>query len=173
MIFVLPIAAVSVVMIVIYTGSFIPPHFHIKYSENYSVSSEIIWNTLINMDRMAERSRFAKRVERIGKNHLGFPIWREYSGFGVWSEFEIIGKIPSKKLTINLLDSSYGIKGKWSYELDEKDGKTTVTITENSEIHQFTVRLPLILTGRDFHTRKRFRILEKSLSHPDSILTSH
>ncbi len=173
MIIIFSIAAAAAMLVVFLTSSTIPRRFHIKYSEQYSVTLEMIWGTINNLDRIAGRSRFTKRVEQMGQNHLGLPVWREYSRFGTFSEYEVIEKVPFKKVTIHLRNSSYGLKGKWCYELDEKKGKTTVTITEHSEIQQFAARFLLMFAGRDFQTRKQFGVLEQSLQRPENMLTSH
>ena len=75
------------------------------------------------------------KVELLGKNEKGLDKWKETPDMGGYILFEQLEKVPFEKLTLNMMESSFGMKGIWKYELKDEGGKTSVTISEKVRLN--------------------------------------
>lgn len=125
-----------------------------KYSNSVSESMEIpaseIWNYLLAIEEMPIRRKEVVKVEIIEKDQKQLPlVWKEITDMGGYMLFKRGVTIPEQKLEIILYESSYKMRGTWTYEIVEKEGLTTVTIKEDSEIFSPVIRGAYFLAGRD------------------------
>jgi hypothetical protein len=125
-----------------------------KYSGNVSetinVKSEVIWNYLIDVQDMPNRRKEVTSVEILRESESKMPLeWKENTDMGGYMTFRLGERTPHEKLEVLLVESSYKMLGKWTYQLNEKNGLTTVTITEESEISSPLIRGAYFLAGRD------------------------
>lgn len=125
-----------------------------KYSGNVSetinVKSEVIWNYLIDVQDMPNRRKEVSSVEILRESESKMPLeWKENTDMGGYMTFRLGERTPYEKLEVLLVESSYKMLGKWTYQLKEKDGLTVVTITEESEISSPLIRGAYFLAGRD------------------------
>lgn len=79
--------------------------------------------------------------------------------------FEKIEEVPAKKLSLRMSESTFGMTGTWTYELEGSE-MTKITITEESSIKSIPVRTVMTLAGRDGNLRKEISILVQALKAP-------
>lgn len=114
------------------------------------VPASKIWNYLLSIEEMPSRRKDVVRVEIIEKDLNHIPLaWKEITDMGGYMLFKRGATIPEQKFEVILYESSFKMRGTWTYEMAEKNGLTTVTITEESEIFSPLIRGAYFLAGRD------------------------
>ncbi|TGL60351.1 hypothetical protein EHQ58_07600 [Leptospira ognonensis] len=131
-------------------GLFQEARYTNSISETMEVPASKIWNYLLSIEEMPSRRKDVVRVEIIEKDLNHIPLaWKEITDMGGYMLFKRGATIPDQKLEVILYESSFKMRGTWTYEMAEKNGLTTVTITEESEIFSPLIRGAYFLAGRD------------------------
>ena len=70
----------------------------------------------------------------------------------------------NNQYTVKMTESSFGMTGIWTYELDRLDKfETIVRISEQSEIDSLWVKLAMMFAGRDKNLDLEMQYLEEAL----------
>ncbi|MBX9852591.1 MAG: SRPBCC family protein [Cytophagaceae bacterium] len=157
--------SLSLFIIFIITGASASENFEGTETRVVNASSGKIWNYLTDIEGLPRRRKEIVKVEMLGKNEKGLDKWKEIPDMGGYILFEQLEKTPLEKLTLNMIESSFNMKGTWTYELKEAgQGKTTVKISEKSTIESLFIRSIMTLSGRDGNIKREFEIMESAVS---------
>lgn len=124
-----------------------------------NLSAENVWNYLMDVEALPSRRKEIKSVEILEDDK-----WKEYTDMGGWILFERTEKVKNKKLTLNMIESTFGMSGTWTYELNDTEKGLKVTIYEESNIDSFFAKAMMTLVGRDANLKQELRYIENSLS---------
>ncbi|BDA80518.1 polyketide cyclase [Leptospira kobayashii] len=131
-------------------GFFQNPKFEGTKSEAIGASKEEIWKYITDINDLPNRRKEVLKVEVLEKDDTTIPkLWKEHTDMGGYMTFERGETIPNKKIEIILADSSFKMRGSWTYEISEANGYSKLSITERSEINSPVVRGAYFLAGRD------------------------
>lgn len=65
----------------------------------------------------------------------GCQRWQEVSGWGDTVTFAEVEKQPEVRLVIRIADENLPFGGQWTYQLQEQEGGTHLTITEKGQVY--------------------------------------
>lgn len=154
------LVAILLIGFIIVLGVSSPISNHVKQAEIFPTTADRIWAILTGIESIPKFRKDIKRIRISGQNREGYLIWSEFSSFGMRKEFEIIEQAKAKRIVFHLKDSSFGTKGKWAFDLHEKNGETVVTITENSLTPSIIGRSIFRIAGRDKQLAKAFKMID-------------
>ncbi|MCZ8157490.1 MAG: SRPBCC family protein [Leptospira sp.] len=138
----------------------------VEYKHSISGSLNVpraeIWTFLVDFKDIPNRRKDVIQVEIMELDPAtSIPIkWKELTEMGGYMTFQRGETIPNQKLEVQLIDSSYKIRGKWTYELSEQHGITTITVTERSEIKSPLIRGAYFLAGRDSTLQQELAMIQ-------------
>lgn len=122
-----------------------------------------VWKELTDLESIPKKRREVIGVE-ILESRGGVPWkWKERTDMGGHIIFEKAEEIPNKKLVLRMTESTFGMTGSWTYELEGNE-MTRLTITEDSVIKSIPVRAVMTLAGRDGNLEKEASSIVRSLA---------
>lgn len=118
----------------------------------------ILWDGITDINRVPYIKKDVKTVT-ILQNDRGLITWKEdlkmRKGTRTW---KIIEKREPSKYVVELLDSSWGVTGTWTYILKEgEDGGTNIQVVENSKTENVWLRGLNKIRGRDIYIIRAFK----------------
>lgn len=138
-------------------------HFEGRLSQEFKVSKPEVWDILNDTERHSLRRHEVKKVEMLGSNALGYPKWREHTGLAGTISLQVTEFEPQNSMTVQMMESGFGMTGNWTFELDETEKGTKVTISESSDTKGFIMRGILSIIGRDGNLKLQMKAIEKAL----------
>lgn len=141
-------------------GMMSPRNYQGKVTKTLDTSTDTVWKILNDIKGLPDRKLEIHKLEIIGNNEKGLPVWREYTDMKGFIEMEISEREPKHKIIARMIRSSFGMTGTWTYEWKSKQQQTELTITENSLTDNFVLRAIMLLTGRNARIKREFKALE-------------
>lgn len=108
-----------------------------------------VWQELINVSSIEKRKRDVKSVQIIDTSGQ-LIAWQENLKNGGYRIYKMTDFYPNQKLGIELVESSYGLTGNWTFELYDQKNTTRVIIYERSILENIQMRGIRALFGRDY-----------------------
>lgn len=141
-------------------ASSIPPEFNGTLQQKILAPSSRVWDYITDIEGIPLRNKSIKKVEVLKRDGLGIT-WKEYTDMGgyiIFEKKEEEGKVLEKRM----IESSFGMKGTWMYEIKgDDDTFTIVTITEHSLVAKPLVKLMLAISGRSANLKREMKIIER------------
>jgi hypothetical protein len=113
-------------------------------------SPELTWKELLNIKDTPRRKPDVVSIdilEEFGK----LTAWKENLKSGGYRIYRMNKREENKRLILELTESSYGLTGIWTFELDPaKDNNTQITIYEESTLTDFKRRGYRVIMGREY-----------------------
>ncbi|HEB77561.1 MAG TPA: SRPBCC family protein [Methylothermaceae bacterium] len=94
---------------------------------------EEIWRILTDFEHYPDWRLGLKRVE-VCQGEDGKPMWIEVCSRHCKIPFKVVESRPPHWLVTQIADPKLPLVGRWTYELEEENGTTVVTITETDRI---------------------------------------
>ena len=133
-------------------------------TEELPYTQEEVWALLTDFEGLPERRTEVTSVEMTGVNELDLETWTEHSDMGTYLNFECIEKVPQSKLAVRLRESSFGMTGTWTYELQANADNCILTIKEESTVDKMMMRAMMTIAGRKSNLKEEFKTIKKVLN---------
>lgn len=128
---------------------------HLEYTFDLPASS--VWLGVNDIHGRVERRPEIERVEIVASDFSGVTEWKEFTRFNNELHFKVVDRTENEKLVIEMVDSTIGMTGTWTYELakdpDGDEQKTLLVIKEESSINNLWLRSAMTLAGRGIYLR--------------------
>jgi len=144
-------------------GILSPRKYHGKVTKTLDTSSDTVWRILNDIKGLPDRNLEIHKLEIIGQNKQGLPVWREYTDMKGFIEMEVIEREPKHKMVFRMIRSSFGMTGTWTYEWKAKAQQTELTITEDSVTDNFVLRSIMLFSGRKVRMKREFKAIEYAM----------
>jgi hypothetical protein len=154
---------ISITGIFYLMGHFASREFKGTVTQKVEASPISIWDLLNDIDGLPSRRKEITKVERMGKNEKGFERWKEHTDMGGYMVFEITELIPKEKMVVEMKESTFGMSGTWTYQLNEEGNATVVTVTEDSNTDNVWLRSIMTLAGRDANLKIEVEKIEEGV----------
>lgn len=141
--------AILVIGYILVAGYTAPSEYKNSIQFTLAYSPEIIWKEMLNIQKTPERKKDVASVEvleEFGK----LVAWQENLKNGGYRIYRMNKKEEGKNLVLELTDSSYGLTGIWSFELRTSENRTTVIISEESQLNNMLKRGYRRIVGREY-----------------------
>ena len=115
---------------------------------NLDYSPDTVWAELVNIEKSNIKKSDVTSVEvfdRYGK----LIAWRENLKDGGYRIYRMNEREEGRRLVIELTESSYGLKGTWSFQLQPSLGTTELLIKEESRLDNIWDRGKRYYFGRN------------------------
>jgi len=146
-----------------------PSYFKGSFSRSYNASVERLWLIICDRNIFREHRKALELVEDLtDKNDNNAKTkWKEYSEKGAgYIIYQINRSIPNKLLEVEMLESTFHMRAKFTYEISEDPDDSSlslVTITEESNITNLIVKLIMSIGGRGANARRDLDIIDSEL----------
>lgn len=150
--------------IIFLLGYTTPKEYSGELTENFTERDIIVWKTITDVELNRSAKSDVKDLEIIsGKD--SFARWKELTNGGGFREYHISYRVEPTFLAIELVDSSSGLTGKWTYEIksNAENGSSVVTIKEESVNTNIFNRGLQAIKGRDANLVKAMKTIRVGL----------
>jgi hypothetical protein len=134
-------------IIVVIAGGTAEPKYQGELAFELSYPISLVWQELLNINEVAKRKTDVESVqilEEFGK----LSAWQENLKNGGYRIYRMNKREEEKKLVLELTESSYGLTGIWTFELEKNANDTTVYIYEESTLTDIKRRGYRTILGR-------------------------
>jgi hypothetical protein len=115
---------------------------------NLDYSPDMVWAELVNIEKSNIKKSDVTSVE-VFDRYGRLLAWKENLKNGGYRIYRMNERIEGRKLVIELTESSYGLKGIWSFEIRPSLGATALVITEDSRLDNIWDRGKRYYFGRN------------------------
>lgn len=123
----------------------------IQVEASYSVG--LVWQELLNIKEIPQRKTDVTSIE-ILEEFGKLSIWKENLNSGGYRIYRMNKRDDEQKiLVLELIESSYGLTGIWTFNLKENSKDTIVYISEDSTLTDIKRRGYRKITARDVDLR--------------------
>jgi hypothetical protein len=125
---------VGFVIFVVIVGALLPKQHVAVRRARFTAATSQVWQVI---SRFADQRSWRPEllgVERVA-DHNGHEVWRETMKNSPPLDFETVEIVPEKKLVRRIVNEKLPFGGEWVMALAPSAPGTTLTITENGEIH--------------------------------------
>jgi hypothetical protein len=143
---------ISVVLVIygilLLTGYRTPQSYSNSLTYQLDYSSPMVWQELLKIKEIPNRKRDVVSIE-ILEEFGKLTAWKENTKGGGYRVYRMNKREENKQFVIELTESSYGLTGIWTFDLEKSGNSTLVTISETSTLTDITRRGFRSFTGRD------------------------
>lgn len=151
------------VIVFLTIGWMTPPDYKSEISYNFSNSRGEIWTILKDSTYYPTRSRHTQNIEFLEIEEAELPKWKADKRLWMSALMAIKAEVPNSELVIEMRESSFGLTGVWTYELQGEGASNTLTIKENSTTEGIILRSIRAIMGRDALLKKDMRKIKERL----------
>ncbi len=143
------ITVVAVVYgILLLTGYRTPQSYSNSITFQMDYSPQLVWQELLKIDEIPNHKKDVASIEIL--EELGKLIaWKENTKSGEYRIYRMNKREENKQLVLELTESSYGLTGIWTFDLEKSSNATLVTISETSTLTDILRRGYRSFTTRD------------------------
>jgi uncharacterized protein YndB with AHSA1/START domain len=123
----------GLVLLMAIAGSLLPKGHSATRRATFRRPAAEVWAAITDVEKFPTWRSDLKSVERL-PDREGRPAWREKGRNGAMT-LEQVEARPPTKLIGRIADKNLPFGGTWTYDLAEKDGATTLAITEDGEVY--------------------------------------
>lgn len=120
-------------LLVVLVGLSLPERHRASVSRTVPGTPDETWGVMTDIPGLTEWRPGLKSVETLDDRE-GRPVWRETSSTGSMT-LEVTAWEPPVRMVTRIADEGLPFGGTWTYELEDTEGGTRVTITEDGEIY--------------------------------------
>jgi len=124
---------IGLVALVTVIGMLLPKQHVAKRSAKFNQPPQTIWDAITNFEALPSWRPEVQSVEK-QPDRDGHPVWMEVSKMGNMPYEVTVFEPPMKMVTV-IADTTLPFGGSWTYEIQEVDGGSQLTITEDGEIY--------------------------------------
>jgi len=131
-------------------------------TERFDDKREVVWTILNSIEEIQTRKPDVIAVNFLSTER-GIVSWREDLENGGFRVYKTLEKTTPSRLVVELLESSYGVTGVWTYTLVQSGTMAEVTITEKSKTDNVWVRGINKIKGRNIYLVKEMKYIRVGL----------
>lgn len=133
-----------------------------ELSKEFDCNASTLWNQLISIE---DYPSFKSDVSQI-ELHAKEPNlkWTEFNSLGVAETYEVIERIPNKKLVVKVFDPSLNIEKTREYNIFENGSASILSIKEYRKIEKLLLRSTLAISGQSHSIKKELNSLAQHMS---------
>lgn len=134
--------------VILISGYMAVPSYSNSITFEVPYSLELTWQELLDIKNVTKNKSDVASVdvlEEFGK----LSVWQENLKDGGYRIYRMNKRDENKELVLELIDSSYGLKGIWTFDLKSSDNRTEVTISEKSTLADIKIRGYRVIFGRE------------------------
>ena len=143
-------------------GYFAPVEYSGRTSKTITLSRSSLWQVANDVGSLPKRRSDITSFEVLRKDGDNVLRWREGYSLGRTAIFEVIERVPEEKLVIEMMQSSFGMRGTWTYEFSGEEVFTTLAILEKSETQSIWHRAWKTILGRNSDIRSDLASIERA-----------
>lgn len=129
----------AVLLLLTLAGSLLPEHHLARASINLDQPADSVWSTIRDLQSYPDWWPQVKAMDRVpGRDR---ETWSQRDKYGDELPIEVIESEPSRRLVTRIAGEDLPFSGTWTHELTTSVTGTTLTITEEGEIHNPLFRL--------------------------------
>lgn len=128
-------AIVGVIVIVLAIGSSLPVRHRASRSATIRATPEQVFALITGVAAFPQWRSGLKFVDLVAQDSAGRPLRYRERGSNGDILFEIVERIPSRRLAGRIADPKLPFGGTWTYDLEPAGQDTRLTITEDGEIY--------------------------------------
>jgi ribosome-associated toxin RatA of RatAB toxin-antitoxin module len=144
-------------------GAFADIHYEGTETKTIAGTPEQVWSVLTDVERYSGARHEVKRVEILPVDEKGLKAWREHTNIHGAMTYQVLEEIPREKMTIQMVKSDFGLSGVWTFNLEEKNGETVVSLREVSDARDLLMRSILNAIGRNGNQKLLLMTLDKEV----------
>lgn len=134
--------------LVVAIGARLPKEHVVSRKAVFNRQPSEIWGVIADLGNQASWRTDLQRVDRVPDRN-GHPVWEETDRRGQTLTMETVESLSSRRLVRRIADENLGFGGSWTMEIGEYGEVTSLTITENGEIHNPVFRfVSRFITGQ-------------------------
>lgn len=122
-----------ILVLILFLGYTTNPSFSSSVTFEVQYRSQTIWQQLLNFKEIPNRKSDVESIEVL-EEYGKLVAWKENLKNGGYRIYRTNQMLDNKKLVIELTESSYGLAGIWTFELEPDGNVTWVTISEESTL---------------------------------------
>lgn len=141
---VLPLLGVAVGTLLLFVlglygyGTLVPRKHVAEVRATFEAPRSDVWNAIYPPDDYPEWMPNVTGYEKVA-DVAGKPAYKETNEYGeITYVFDV--RKPGEQLVVEVGDTNLGFEGRWTYRLEEADGKTVVTIIEEGAVESPLMR---------------------------------
>lgn len=124
---------VGLVLVAVAIGLFLPESHTATATRVVGGSPIEVWDAITDVERFTTWRPGLDEAERL-PDRDGLPVWREAGRTGSMT-LQVTEFDPPRRLVTRIADEGLPFGGTWTYEVEEAEGGTRVTLTEDGEIY--------------------------------------
>jgi hypothetical protein len=129
-------------------GYFTNPEYQNSITVQVPYSLEFTWQELIKIKNLSDLKPDVASVI-ITEQYSNLIAWRENLKNGGYRIYRMNERKENKVLVLELIDSSYGLRGTWTFELAPLAGDTQIKVSEKSTLNNIKTLGLRVIFGRD------------------------
>ena len=133
---------------VIVAGYLSAPGYQSSVVTQVSFTAELTWSELIDISSIPQRKNDVVSVDVVDE-YGKLIAWKENLKNGGYRIYRMNQRIENQRLVVELTESSYGLTGIWTFDLEKDSQGTKVTITEDSQLTDIKTRGYRYFFGRN------------------------
>ena len=134
--------------VILYLGYRTDPKYTESMTFQVSYPVEHAWQELINIKEAPARKKDVESVEII-EEYGKLIAWQENLKNGGYRIYRMNKRDENRQLILELTESSYELKGIWTFDLRPRSNETEITISEESSLTDIKILGYRVLMGRD------------------------
>lgn len=152
------------IVVFVYAGLTSKPEWKGSVTREYDAPADSLWYLLKDTYRYNSQRHEVAGTE-ILVDSAAYRKWREHTNLFGDMLLETVQETPLRLLETRMIESSFGMKGLWTFTLVPEGKKTKITIAESSVTDGFIMRSILTLVGRDGNLGLQTRVLERHVAN--------
>lgn len=149
-------------ILVVIAGGTAEPKYQGELAFELSYPISLVWQELLNVKQVSKYKSDVESVmilEEFGK----LLAWQENLKNGGYRIYRMNKRIEEKTLILELTESTYGLTGIWTFNLEEIRDGTLVSINEESTLTDIKHKGYRAIFGRDIDLKAWQKFLKKGL----------
>ncbi len=132
-------------------------------------TTEVTWDQLLDVKNATRKKTDVESVEIVDQ-YGKLIAWQENLKNGGYRIYRMLEVVENKRLVIELTESSYGLTGIWSFDLEKTTNGTTIVVSEESELTDIKFRGWRYFFGRNHDLLVWIKYIRVGLT--DQLLTT-
>ncbi len=146
-------------------GHFANPDYTGAVEQKFNMHKSHVWNEIKDYTNLQQLRREIVKIEVLKSDSLGPLEWKEYTDMDGFIEFKRHQYKEEELYAVEMVKSSFGMTGVWTYELESVGSQTLVRIKEKSSIDHAFVRSALVLAGRDSNLKQEMALIKQAINN--------
>lgn len=145
-------------------GLVVPNTYNGVSVRHYDAPVSDLWKVVTDVEALPEMNHAVISVEILEEDSLGPKKWRENydmnEGYGI---FERSDYLKYERYQVKMLESTFGMSGKWTFELQRRGDHSGLTIYEDRTIDNWLIKSTFLISGNEAIMEQQFDAFKDAL----------